>query len=210
MVNLFLKNKRFKSNSAYSNIVKLFSFRRHTFTSYFILFIRFSLLYLNRIYMLLQSTRLFSLFFLIFFSKQFFINSLNSGIQVFNLVINNNYYFSLSNLCHKSLLSLSTFRCNIFEIFSFLKVYFYNFFLTFFLCNSTSTNLVSLPKINKVFTVLRSPHTDKKSREQFNLVMFSKLFGDSLGLTSVFLQYLNNLYLSSLFIRFSEKNSYFF
>jgi ribosomal protein S10 len=71
-------------------------------------------------------------------------------------------------------------------------------------------NLVSLPKINKVFTVLRSPHTDKKSREQFNLIMSSKFFVDSLGLTSLFLKYLNNLYLSSLFLKLSEKNSYFY
>jgi hypothetical protein len=71
-------------------------------------------------------------------------------------------------------------------------------------------NLVSLPKINKVFTVLRSPHTDKKSREQFNLIMSSKLFVDSLGLTSLFFKYLNNLYLSSLFLKLSEKNSYFY
>jgi len=31
------------------------------------------------------------------------------------------------------------------------------------------SNLVSLPKTVKVFTVLRSPHVDKKSREQFEI-----------------------------------------
>ena len=35
--------------------------------------------------------------------------------------------------------------------------------------------LISLPKKNKDYTVLRSPHIDKKSREQFNIQSFTKL-----------------------------------
>jgi hypothetical protein len=210
MASLFLKNKQFKHYNACFSTVKLFSFRRHTFTSYFGLFIRFSLLYLNRIYMLLQSTRLFNLFLLIVLSKQSFMGSLNSIVQLCDSILNTSYYFSSNTSFYQSILSLFTCTCNISKIFSFLKVYFYSFFIIFSLFKSTSMNLVSLPKINKVFTVLRSPHTDKKSREQFNLIMSSKFFVDSLGLTSFFLKYLNNLYLSSLFLKLSEKNSYFY
>jgi hypothetical protein len=210
MVNLFFKNKRFKQNYFFSNAVKLLSFRRHAFTSYFGLFIRFSLLYLNRVYLLLQSTRLFNLFFFIFLSKQSIINYLNPVMPFFSLLINNCYYFNLGSLSVRSVLSTFIPRGTIHDIFFFLKTYFYNFFVIFSLFNFSYMNLVSLPKNSKVFTILRSPHTDKKSREQFHLVMSSKLFVDTLGLTSVFLKNLNNLYLSSLFVRLSEKNSYFY
>lgn len=210
MVNLFLKNKRFKHYHIYSNTIKLFSFRRHAFNSYFSFFIRFSLLYLNRIYMLFQSTRLFSLFFLVFCSKRFVMNGLNSSMRLFDFTALNSYYFNPEVSSYKSVLSFSSSTCKANDIFHFLKAYFYNFFVIFYLSNSHSINLVSLPKVNKIFTVLRSPHTDKKSREQFNLTMSSKLFTDSLGLTSIFLKNLNNLYLSSLFLRISEKNSYFY
>jgi small subunit ribosomal protein S10 len=37
-----------------------------------------------------------------------------------------------------------------------------------------NSNLVSLPLKIQRFTVLRSPHVDKKSREQFELRMYSK------------------------------------
>ena len=37
------------------------------------------------------------------------------------------------------------------------------------------SNFVSLPTKIQRFTVLRSPHVDKKSREQFELKMYSKL-----------------------------------
>lgn len=210
MVNLFLKNKRFKHYHISSNTIKLFSFRRHAFNSYFSFFIRFSLLYLNRIYMLFQSTRLFSLFFLVFCSKRFVMNGLNSSIRLFDFTALNSYYFSPGASSYESVLSFSSSTCKANDIFHLLKAYFYNFFVIFYLSNSHSINLVSLPKVNKIFTVLRSPHTDKKSREQFNLTMSSKLFTDSLGLTSIFLKYLNSLYLSSLFLRISEKNSYFY
>jgi ribosomal protein S10 len=42
------------------------------------------------------------------------------------------------------------------------------------LCEINTMNLISFPKKRKLFTVLRSPHIDKKSREQFQFV-FHKL-----------------------------------
>lgn len=35
-------------------------------------------------------------------------------------------------------------------------------------------NKISLPKKRKLFTVLRSPHIDKKSREQFEFIWYKK------------------------------------
>ena len=45
------------------------------------------------------------------------------------------------------------------------KVQYYGFF---------NKGFVSLPKKIERFTVLRSPHVDKKSREQFEIKVFSK------------------------------------
>lgn len=39
----------------------------------------------------------------------------------------------------------------------------------------------SMPTRKKLFTVLRSPHTDKKSREQFTLKRYRKVLSDSFG-----------------------------
>src|SRR5690554_3860507 len=39
----------------------------------------------------------------------------------------------------------------------------------------------SMPTKRKLFTVLRSPHTDKKSREQFTLKRYRKVLSDSFG-----------------------------
>ena len=40
--------------------------------------------------------------------------------------------------------------------------------------NVLSLSQISLPKKNKLFTVLRSPHIDKKSREQFEFTYHKK------------------------------------
>lgn len=37
-----------------------------------------------------------------------------------------------------------------------------------------SLNMINLPKKRKLFTVLRSPHIDKKSREQFEFIHYKK------------------------------------
>ncbi len=46
-------------------------------------------------------------------------------------------------------------------------------------------NFYSLPKKSKIFTVLRSPHVDKKSREQFEVTV------SNLGLNFTWLNFVN-------------------
>jgi ribosomal protein S10 len=54
-----------------------------------------------------------------------------------------------------------------------LAVYFVKNFL--YLLNVTNVTQVFLPKKLKKFTVLRSPHIDKKSREQFEIRTYKRL-----------------------------------
>ena len=60
------------------------------------------------------------------------------------------------------------------------------------------SNQISLPSIKKKYTVLRSPHIDKKSREQFEWTRYKK---------SIFLQFEKSFLLS--FFVFLLKNSSF-
>jgi len=49
------------------------------------------------------------------------------------------------------------------------------FFIQLILTKKKHLGVVSLPNKKEIFTLLRSPHTDKKSREQFRKLQYRKL-----------------------------------
>lgn len=75
------------------------------------------------------------------------------------------------------------------------------------------SNQITLPKKRKLFTVLRSPHIDKKSREQFILKKHKKkiiLHFDQSSIYSIFLYFLKNSQFSGVEIEIIAQNSTFF
>ena len=72
--------------------------------------------------------------------------------------------------------------------------------------------VISLPKTKKKFTVLRSPHIDKKSREQFEWTKYKKkMFFDfqKVGVFSLFLFLLKNSSFPGVEIEINLKHSTF-
>jgi len=60
-------------------------------------------------------------------------------------------------------------------------IYFYMYVTLFCLVGLQTSNvsMISLPKSIKMFTLLKSPHTDKKSREQFKLQNYTAMMFDT-------------------------------
>ena len=73
-----------------------------------------------------------------------------------------------------------------------------------------SEKVISLPTLNKKFTVLRSPHIDKKSREQFEWTRYKKsIFLDfqKISVFSLFLFLLKNSSFPGVQIEINLKHS---
>jgi hypothetical protein len=200
MVNYLLIKSFMKGYNHKKNKIKIFSFRSHSFFYFYNLFLKFYTTYMNAIHIFFQSFR-FNIFLQLFVMDcmdSIFI--LIQNIYKNYLVLFSDHYFRIStvqrSLCYSS---------NILELPTYImyqKVNLY-IFLTYFCSNITQfmcTNIVSLPINNKLFTVLRSPHTDKKSREQFKLSIYNKYFIDKIGALSLFSKFFFYL---SLFIRYS-------
>lgn len=87
-------------------------------------------------------------------------------------------YFNYSNLY--DICAIYNTKLMYIYILNVLSFYFFFFYISFFSCNllfffSLSINFASLPNKLVKFTVLKSPHTDKKSREQFELKTYKKV-----------------------------------
>jgi hypothetical protein len=85
--------------------------------------------------------------------------------------------------------------------YNYLANYSFIIFLSNFLVGLSGSSPVSLPTTNKHFTVLKSPHTDKKSREQFVLSNYTKAMTDLLSFSSYFVKYFNFFSLDSFFVK---------
>jgi small subunit ribosomal protein S10 len=59
-----------------------------------------------------------------------------------------------------------------------------------------NTKVVNLPQNRKVWTVLKSPHVNSKSKEQFNMVVYSRIIVLNSNIVDLF--YLVNLIKSRL------------
>lgn len=90
---------------------------------------------------------------------------------VFDKVKNNNNFSDKFIILNKNQFlfdTLTKYLFNIYVYYNFIiKTIYCN--LVLFLYNRNNMKCISMPKTNKLITVLRSPHTDKKSREQFSI-----------------------------------------
>jgi hypothetical protein len=207
MVNYLLIKSRLKSFKKKKNSIRAYSFRAFSFYSYFNFFLKFYKMYLNTIITSLQSIRTNVLL------QLFILFNSDCKFDIIDYFFKNNYVLFMNHYFNKgaSLPMLHYSISTITGLFTlFYKCMNLFFYLSYLLVSSYSfmfTNLVSLPTTNKLFTILRSPHTDKKSREQFNLSVYSKYFNDNIGLLSSFHNLSYSLSFFSLFIRYSTFNS---
>lgn len=113
---------------------------------------------------LLLSTNSKTLIFFLMQSNDFRFNSFSSSAFKF---------FLFSDLVHIPLQSnsISTFEGAMNRL---MNVHLF-FFIHFLLNKKKHLSVVSLPNKKEIFTLLRSPHTDKKSREQFRKLQYRKL-----------------------------------
>nr|QES94782.1 ribosomal protein S10 [Trebouxia lynnae] len=87
---------------------------------------------------------------------------------------------------------------------------------SFFLLNKqkikSAPKMINLPTLKKKFTVLRSPHIDKKSREQFEWTRYKKslfLYFQNTSVLSLFLFLLKNSSFPGVQIEINIKHSTF-
>jgi hypothetical protein len=109
---------------------------------------------------------------LFYLSKPFLIKSINS-----TLLVNVNY---LMNILYKLILKLN-------------NLYFIKLLLIY--NNKFNLSKFSLPKKYSLTTVLKSPHTDKRSREQFHIIHYKSSLRYPL-----FYSIYNNIFLHSFFL----------
>lgn len=189
--------------------VRMYSFRKEGYRFYLKLFKSISYIYLNNLYGLLQTHRfnLFCTFVQLFQQITTVSNGLISNtINTEWVTVLDNYFksnTSSTNISYK-LFGMK----NIYLLCNILCNYIYMNFIILSIPSVSGSNIVSLPKKTKSFTVLRSPHTDKKSREQFKLVQYSHFFMDRLGIFNLIFNEYKILLMSSLLLQFQNTEIY--
>lgn len=204
MNNYLLFSKLVKQISKSPNNIKMYSFRRFTFIFFVDLFTKVINIFLNKLHVALSCMRVRFIAFIHELFNMFTLTTKFGSNTNVNMHLVFDYYFN-SFCSAPSIYSNARVRslfvhCGYIVIRSFIFINYLQLLISFF----HSGNLVMFPKTSKLFTVLRSPHTDKKSREQFNLITFSGTLKDVSCCTKLILQSIPSIFFSSLFIRIRE------
>lgn len=210
MVNTLKYCNYFGNYFKYKNSFQLKSFRRNSFNLFFVPILKQYRLYLNNISMVLANLRVKNCYYflLTYFSSRVHLDhgivnfpmliSIFHNVYFFNSYVKNDVVMSLDYSSNAYTESSSTLLYN--SLFNVLS----NHFLFFYMGYFSLGNLASLPTVRKHFTVLRSPHTDKKSREQFVFSYYNKLLSDGSGIIDYFFLYFKLFFVNSLFIKFDR------
>ncbi len=167
-----------------------------------------SYFHVNRIkyfFYFLKKIFMYKKFFLFFFLKRLFLNLFNQLKSIYSFLVlkKKNYFISnYSNLFIKESLFSDSF-CTLkqknnlnYNFNNTISIYYIMLFskLFFFMFKSANLSYFSLPIKKNKYTILRSPHIDKKSREQFEL-KHSYIVLNELSLFS----FANNMFLFNSF-----------
>lgn len=133
--------------------------------------------------------------------------SINNKREILLTSINVNYFYSdiyqnknISNFVfNRSVLNIGLF-------YNFLYDYILLDFVIEYISKYKIKSFSHMPKRRKHFTVQRSPHTDKKSREQFVLDLYSKSINDKHGVLYNIIKYTNLLAHNSCQIIYKKYN----
>lgn len=167
-----------------------------------------SYFHVNRIkyfFYFLKKIFMYKKFFLFFFLKRLFLNLFTQlkAVYTFLLLKKKNYFINnYSNLFIKESIFSDPFvllkkkENNSFNFSNLISLYYLMLFskLFFFMFKSVNLSYFSLPIKKNKYTILRSPHIDKKSREQFEL-KHSYIVLNELSLFS----FANNMFLFNSF-----------
>lgn len=153
----------------------------------------YSYFHLNRVKYFLFFIRKFVLykkyFFCFFIKKQInlffsFIKSIYSNLLINKHFIfnenHNTFFINKSNNIKSNFLFIKSNSGISLNNLSYLNLYYYNLFLKlwYFSLVSSDINYSMIPITRKRYTILRSPHVDKKSREQFELKTFKLIINN--------------------------------
>jgi len=172
---MFSLTKLIKSSSYHSlsNIIFFRSFRKRTFQNSYRLIKKCYSQYITFLVLFLQKqkkfilTQIYNHFFSVEFTNLLNTNSKSSSLS--RLLLLDNFYFSPISSFNNSIYSVTFGSLDKSIYYQLLKyIYFYSFL--YGVIGSSTVRSVSLPSSKSIYTVLRSPHTDKKSREQFILL----------------------------------------
>lgn len=124
---------------------------------------------------------------IIFHNFNIFVND-KKGILL--ELININYFYTdlYKNKINLNFM-LNRLPWNINLFYNFLYDYILINFIIEYISRNKITSFSHMPKKRKHFTVQRSPHTDKKSREQFVLNFYSKYIKDDFGVLYNIIKY---------------------
>jgi Ribosomal protein S10p/S20e len=173
-----------------------------------------SYFHVNRIkyfFYFLKKIFMYKKFFLFFFIKRLFLNLFNKIKEIYSFLLLNKKNYVVTNYCDLFLKQslfcdsynvLSEKQNNSFNFNNLMLINYTMLFskLFFFMFKSANLSYFSLPIKKNKYTILRSPHIDKKSREQFELkhsyIVLNELslfsFANNMFLLNSFKFFINN------------------
>jgi Ribosomal protein S10p/S20e len=192
------------------NRVKFYSFRKYSFNRYILLLIRTYKLFSNQLFLSMNSVKYNTLLHIIYI-KQFIYTNINfiTSISCLRLLLDLSYFNNNTNL-----LNIDINYSNTFFLPYSVSIYYelinmiYNLFFIFIITTNFTFSLSSLPNTRKLFTLLRSPHTDKKSREQFTITTHSKSISMSIDMYSIIYTLIKTFNFTTLLVKFYKNLSY--
>lgn len=108
--------------------------------------------------------------------------------------LNLNYFYSDMYYCSSNLnYVINRSRQNVSLFYKFIYDLYILSFILEYISGIKVKSFSHMPKKRKHFTVLKSPHTDKKSREQFALVSYRKFTDDEFNILYNVIKYTNFL-----------------
>ena len=126
-----------------------------------------------------------------------------NNIIIKNIYYNNYIFNNLNLYSFKNYINLNLYNLNSINILYYYNYFFYLYKTFIFInyiwlysikfLNFYNLNISSLPTKKKIFTVLRSPHKDKKAREKFKINKIKKIisFPSFIGNNLFFIDILN-------------------
>lgn len=113
----------------------------------------------------------------------------NNKKSLFEIINLNYFYTDINNILFSNNYKIYNYNNNMHLFYNFMyDLCLLNFILEY-LSGLRIKSFSHMPKKRKHFTVLKSPHTDKKSREQFSLVSYRKFIYDKFDILHNVIKY---------------------
>ena len=184
------------------SFIKFYSFRKFSFTRYFNFITSIYFKYIKSLFHIINYTKtnfIINIYNLFSFYTNTNLSKLRYSLRMYMFDLS--FFFIPKNIFSMIMYNINNniYYLNSSSLFKFVTSTYYLYFLKFYILNINKLGIVSFPKTKKLFTLLRSPHTDKKSREQFSLIVHSKGFSDHINFYFILYSIIKKLSFNSLF-----------